>query len=211
MELGDNILLIVTAQQLAVPTAGRDQFDALRAQMLRDIQPVNSIHVEFFNSALRAAWSIRRCDAAERELTQECGYDPLLSKDQRVDRLHRFRRQSERDYRVALAELKKTQTDRAMRQLAENKGLDALPVPIDTRTYIAAARQAKGFTSKQPISFPPVQATIDQTVRDLNLGSNAWEAWMNRQSSANRSSTPPPQSPPATDCASAAKGKLRKA
>ena len=204
-------MLIVTAHQLAVPTSDRDQFDALRAQMLRDIQPVNSVQVEFFNSALRAAWHIRRCDAAERGLTEESGHDPLLLKDKRVDRLHRFRRQSERDYRIALAELRKTQTDRAMRQLKENKGLDALPVPIDARSYIAAAREAKGFTKKQPITFPPVQATIDQTVRTLHLGGNAWEAWMNRQSSANRNSTRPPQSPPATDSASAAKGKLRKA
>ena len=180
-------MLILTANQLGVPTAGRDLFDALRTQMLRDIQPVNAIQIEFFNSMLRAAWEIRRCDAAELQLAENG--DTLLSPGQVIDRIHRVRRQAERAYRLALAELKKLQTDRAIRQLKENKGLDALPVPIDTKAYIAAARAANGFTKTQRITFPPVQATFDRVARGLNLGANAWEAWMNHTSTSTSTST----------------------
>lgn len=173
-------MLILTANQLAGATAARHLFDALRTQMLRDIQPVGATQIEFFNSLLRAAWEIRRCDDAELELAEQG--EPLLSPGKVIDRIHRVRRQAERAYRQAIAELKKIQTDRAIRQFSENKGLDALPVPIDTRAYIAAARAAGGFTKTQRITFPPVQAALDRVARDLSLGANAWEAWMNHTS-----------------------------
>lgn len=180
-------MLILTAAQLTVAPAERDLFHALRTQMLRDIQPIGALQIEFFNSALRAAWEIRRCDAAERELAAHG--DPLLSPSKTIDRIYRVRRQAERTYRQALAELKKLQTDRAIRQLKQNKGLDALPVPIDTKAYIAAARAANGFTKTQPITFPPFHATLDRVVRDLKLGNNAWEAYMNRTQAENAERT----------------------
>lgn len=184
-------MLILTAYDLAVIPGHRDLFETLRTQMLRDIQPVNSLQVEFFNQALRNAWTIRRCDAAERDLGAETGVDPLFAKGNTIDRVHRVRRQSERAYRQAIAELTKLQTDRAIRQLKDNKGLDALPVPIDTKAYITAAREAGGFTKKQRITFPPVQAAFDRVARELNLGANSWEAWQKTQT-PQPTTTPPP-------------------
>lgn len=68
----------------------------------------------------------------------------------------------------------------AVRQLKQNKGLDALPVLIDTKVYCKEACAANGIAPGKPIHFPPDQATLDQFVRDRNLGGNAWEAWHQR-------------------------------
>jgi hypothetical protein len=175
-------VLILSASDLHVPLQERPHFDALRRETLRDIQPMNSVQIELCNSALRAAWTIRRCDAAERDLAQELGLDPLLATDKRIDRIHRFRAQAHREYRMALHELKRLQTDFAIRRLKENEGLLALPVAVDSKTYIAAARAAGGFEKKQRISFPPVQAALDEFVRAKGWGETAWEAWFHQSS-----------------------------
>jgi hypothetical protein len=171
---------ILSASNLFVPLPERDSFEALRHEMLRDIQPVNSVQAEHFNSMLRAAWNIRRCDAAERDLGLELGIDPLLSTDRRIDRIRITRAQEQREYRIALAQLRRLQTDQAVRRLKQNEGLLALPVPIDTKVYIAAARAAGGFTKHQQICFPPIQAALDEFVRQRGYGDNAWQAWQAR-------------------------------
>lgn len=180
-------MLILTAADLVVLAHQRDQFAALKNEMLRDVQPVNSVQIELFNQALRAAWNVRRFDEAERDL---CTNEPtaLITAGPVIARLHRLRAQAERAYRQALAELRKTQTDRAIRQLKQNKGLDALPVPIDTKAYVAAARLANGIAASQPISFPPYQAALDRFVEDRDIAPNAWQAFMNRAASPPRRS-----------------------
>ena len=174
-------MLILTTSDLVVRPHQRSEFDQLKREMLRDIQPVNSVQVELFNHAFRAAWNIRRFDEAEREL---CENEPtaLITAGKNIDRLHRLRAQAERAYRQALAELRRTQTDRAIRQLKQNKGLDALPVPIDAKVYVAAARQAHGIPANQPICFPPYQAALDQFIRDRNIAPSAWDAFLQTQS-----------------------------
>ena len=174
-------MLLLSASNLHVPLAERSTFEALRQELLRDIQPVNSVQVEFANAALRAAWTIRRCDAAERDLGHELGADPLLSGGQRIDRIHRARNQAHREYRMALHELGRLQTDQAIRMLKENQGLLALPVPLDAKSYIVAARAAGGFDRKQRIAFPPIAAALDDFVRERGWGETAWEAWVRQQ------------------------------
>ena len=173
-------MLILTTAGLVVRPHQHAEFETLKTAMLRDIQPVNSVQTELFNQALRAAWNIRRFDEAEREI---CTNEPnaLITAHKSIAQLHRLRTQAERSYRLALAELRKTQTDRAIRQLKQNKGLDALPVPIDTRTYVAAARAANGISAGQPIHFPPMQAALDRFVRERSLGANTFDAFLRKQ------------------------------
>ena len=173
---------LLTNSDLVVLDHERAHFQTLRRDLLRDVQPVNSIQEELFNQALRHAWTVRRCDAAELTLAAETpGRDPLVANPKVFDRIHRTRIQSERAYRQALAELRKLQTDRAVRQLKQNQGLVALPVLIDSKTYIKEARAANGIAPGKPIHFPPCQAALDQFVRDRHLGENAYDAWRNRQ------------------------------
>lgn len=179
--LGGSPLPLLTASDLVVLDHERSHFQTLRRDLLRDVQPVNSIQEELFNQALRHAWTVRRCDAAERSLAAETpGQDPLLADPRVFHRIHRTRTQSERAYRQALAELRKLQTDRAVRQLKQNQGLVALPVLIDAKTYIREARAANGIAPGKPIHFPPYQAALDQFVRDRQFGENAYEAWQRR-------------------------------
>lgn len=177
---------LLSATDLYVPSHLRHSFEALRQEMLRDIQPLNSVQAEFFNSLFRAAWLLRRCDAAERDLALELGVDPLVSADKRIDRIRQERAQQQREYRMALAQLKRLQTDQAIRHLKRNEGLQALPVPIDTRVYIQAARAAGGFEKHQKICFPPIQAALDEFVRNRGDGDTAWQAWYQRTQHFNR-------------------------
>jgi hypothetical protein len=171
------MLQILDSTRIHVPESDRPAFEALRLGLLRDIQPLNAIQTQLANSALRAAWTIHRCDSAELALAQESGLDPLLSADRRLDRIQRTRTQAERDYRLALKELKRVQTDCAIRGLKENEGLQAMPVLIDTKAYIVAARAAAGIAPKERICFPPDQAALDQAFRASGAGDTAWEVW----------------------------------
>jgi len=175
------MLHLLSARNLHVPPNERHSFEALRTAMLRDIQPLNSLQTEFFNAALRASWTLQRCDAAERDLGRELDADPLLSKDQRIARLYRIRAQALREYRMALGELRRLQTDHAIRRLKENEGLAALPAPIDANSYIVAARAAGGLEKKQRLCFPPIAARLDQFFRERGQGETAWEAWLRQQ------------------------------
>lgn len=170
---------ILKASDLVVLSHQRGDFETLRDSLLTDIQPVNSIQIELFNQLLRAAWQIRRCDYAERSLA-DSGLDPLLAKDKTIDRIIRSRAHSERVFRQALAELRKVQTDCAVRRIPQNQGLAALPVPIDTRTYIQSARLAQGARRGQVIPFPPAQAALDQVAREKTGARTAWHAWQKR-------------------------------
>jgi hypothetical protein len=175
-------LPILNASDLVVLDHDRAKFQTLRRDLINDIQPVGAIQVELFNQALRHAWTVHRCDAAERDLAAKYpGQDPLLADPLAFNRINRTRTQSERAYRQALAELRKLQTDRAVRQLKQNQGLVALPVLIDSKTYIRQARAASGIAPGKPIHFPPYQAALDQFVRDRQLGENAYDAWQKRQ------------------------------
>jgi hypothetical protein len=175
---------IFTASDLYVAPDMRQTFEALRREMLLDIQPVNSVQAELFNTALRSAWMLRRCDASERQLAQDLGVDPLLSQDRRIDRLRITRAQEQREYRTAINQLRRLQTDHMVRQLENNEGLQALPVTIDTKAYIQAARQATGAKRDEPLYFAPFQAATDAKMRQRGLGANAWDAWLKRQPGA---------------------------
>ena len=59
---------ILSASDTYVAPHERHAFEALRKELLRDFQPLNSVEAEFASAALRAAWTVRRCDAAERDL-----------------------------------------------------------------------------------------------------------------------------------------------
>ena len=171
---------ILSASDTYVAPHERHAFEALRKELLRDFQPLNSVEAEFASAALRAAWTIRRCDAAERDLALELGCDPLLSDDKRLGKIRQTRTQEQREFRMALAQLRRLQTDQAIRKLKENQGLQALPVPIDAKQFIQAARAAGGIAKNQRICFPPIQAALDEFVRNRGDGDTAWEAWFQR-------------------------------
>lgn len=183
------MLRILSDADIYIAPSDRDAFLDLRQQLFQDVQPMNALQTELFNTLLRAAWNLRRCDAAERHLAQLLGCDPLLSTDRRIDRIRLERKENNREYRQALAQLRKLQTDQAIRQFPAHEGLRVLPAPVDTPTLIRVARQAAGYRPNQPIAFAALP----------NAPSTRTAA------SANRSSAPPPPPPPATDYASAAR------
>lgn len=128
-------------------------FEALYRDIMLDVRPSNTIQIEFAHALIRAAWTLRRCDAAERALAEELGIDPLLADDKRLDRIHRTRLQANREYRMALAELRRLQTDQAIRNCPQHEGLRHLPVPIETKHVIQTARVAGGYRRNEPINF----------------------------------------------------------
>jgi hypothetical protein len=137
--------LFLSAADFHLAAAELPIFEELRNATLRDTQPEGSLEIEFANALLRAAWTIRRCDLAERALAIELNQDPLLSPDRRLNRIQRTRAQAQREHRVALRELKRLQTSRAILALEQTS---PLPAPVDAKPYIAARRRIARTAAK---------------------------------------------------------------
>jgi hypothetical protein len=174
------MLTILSADMLPVPPDQRDAFEAIRKQLLRDTQPVNQVQAGFTNSLIRATWQVHRCDLAEKQLGEELGVDPLLSSDKRLGQIQRTRTQAEREIRLALKELKKLQTDHAIRRLEPYRGLLEMPVPIEATKLVAAARQAGGTKKHETITFAPTAKKMNEAAKKQGHAS-AWEAWLKHQ------------------------------
>lgn len=184
------MLHILSTHDLYVPPDQWDAFEALRMQLLRDIQPVNQVQTEFTNTLIRATWEIRRCNFAEKQLGAELGGDPLLATEttaiRRLRLIQRTRLLAEREKRMALQELKKLQTDHAIRRIDDYRGLLELPVPVQAKALVAAARQAGGYQKHERLTFAPVAKMMNQQASKQGLGTTAWEAWLQHQAA------PPP-------------------
>ena len=83
-----------------------------------------------FRHLLHAAWNLRRLERLEAELFHS-GTDPLSDPDlaPTLDRYARYQQRHQRAYYRALKELKSLQTNRALQQVAEDRGEMAEDAP----------------------------------------------------------------------------------
>jgi hypothetical protein len=105
------------------------EFEEFMTGLHHDVQPHGFLEHDLFTQFAHAAWNLRRCRQAERELqdAHTPGLDPILDA-QAADRLRLidlYARRSERTYHRLLKELKALQTNR--RYVNEVEGILELP------------------------------------------------------------------------------------
>lgn len=165
---------ILTAQDLYVAPHLADEFESLRAGLLAQYQPIGATQIQTLSALLRASWDLRRCDEAELTLARQLGHDPLLAQpDARTRHLHRVRTQAGRDYRMALQELRRQQTDHAIRSLPENAPTLTLPAGIDTKAYLQAARAARGLRKDDRLPLITMQQALIEKLQETPTPENA--------------------------------------
>ncbi|MBI5281583.1 MAG: hypothetical protein HY858_07885 [Candidatus Solibacter usitatus] len=103
-----------TARTLIVPDEDRAAFETMRAQLVKDVRPEGALEDALFERLLLASWNLQRITRHESRLLDET--DPFAPDSPAAagfDRLVRYRRDLERSFSSALAELRKLQTQRA--------------------------------------------------------------------------------------------------
>jgi hypothetical protein len=105
-----------TAIRLTVAPQDQADFNTLKQNLLLDVRPEGALEDSLFERLLLANWNLRRITRYEAELLDQT--NPFAPGDpeaaQAFDRLARYRRDLERSAKLALAELRKLQTERAI-------------------------------------------------------------------------------------------------
>jgi hypothetical protein len=103
-----------SAQTLRIPADQQVGFDDYRREVLHDTRPDGAVEREYADRILLYGWNLRRVRAAEAELLAGSDYVEDEVDGARLHRLARYRRDLERSYDRALAELRRLQTQRAV-------------------------------------------------------------------------------------------------
>ena len=151
----------LTARDLVLPAADREEYDALRAALLDDLQPQGALELELFDQLLHAAWNLRRVRRLEVDLS--CGRHGDRLSDDALDatfnRYARYHARFERSFYRALKELRVLQSARALRQPEAQLPALAAPAKSPKRTQIAESPAPFPY-SPTPLLTSPVSPPI---------------------------------------------------
>jgi hypothetical protein len=106
----------LTCQDLIVRPDEQLLFDEMKSDFLNELKPAGSLETLAFNDLVRARWNMERIQRLELDLFDGQN-DPLQNEATAAiaDRYHRYYTRWERSYYRSLAELRRLQTDRALR------------------------------------------------------------------------------------------------
>jgi hypothetical protein len=171
----------LTALHLVVRDDEREDFEALRASLVQELDPQGPLENLTFDELLHAAWNLRRFRRIETEASLGTLDDFTDSQTTAVlDRLGRYQARAQRAYYRALQELRSLQTDRAWRV----EKLDS-----ETAAAVPALANIRDLT-KQTQSDVTAEA-IKQASRILNLETGLLRVDAFRRLYAEGAATPP--------------------
>jgi DNA-directed RNA polymerase subunit K/omega len=105
----------------------QNDFEQLGATLASELNPVGVLEETYVAAIVGATWRLRRCSLVEAGIVDSCGLEPM--QDQIAARLQlsvdRARAQAHNILRRSLAELRRLQTDRTIRE----EIYDGAPVP----------------------------------------------------------------------------------
>ncbi len=106
----------LTAQDLVVRPDEQDLFDEMKSDFLNELKPSSALENLAFNDLVRARWNMERIQRLELDLF-DGENDPLQNEATAAiaDRYHRYYTRWERSYYRSLSELRRLQSDRALR------------------------------------------------------------------------------------------------
>jgi hypothetical protein len=150
-----------TSKHLIVPESERDEFAALEAELLAEIRPKGALEAISFRQLVHAAWNQNRYFRTQVRCIEK-STNPLNARDPGsfavMERLHRYQAQMQRAYTRALAELRKLQTERALReQLSGPHPATELSVLVDLAKLTRFAKR----TQSAPRKWPPEPPATD--------------------------------------------------
>ena len=122
----------LTSKNLIIAPDEKEIFAEFERGHLRDHMPIGATQWTLFDQIIRTGWNLLRLDRLEREHMDRLGIDPILCEnDTVIDRIERYRRNYSNQLNKALEQLRKLQTERAIRTLPENTGMLAYPALVD--------------------------------------------------------------------------------
>ena len=119
-----------SAQRLVVPDELREDFERLERAFHQETDPHGVLETLAVNRAFHAAWNLRHIEQMESEILATSP-NPLGDEAtaRQLDRLSRYHTRHERAYSRAMNELRRLQTDRALRvALPQQEHEEPLPV-----------------------------------------------------------------------------------
>ena len=142
----------------------RDEYYAISADFRASLAPVGILEETFTAEIITATWRLLRCSRLESELGDRFVYDPMTHVELPAPKIQisvdRARNQANQILRHALTELRRLQTERAIRTQAPEQ-TETLPPLTRTKevvTTIAAinrrARLASNCKNENPAPLP---------------------------------------------------------
>jgi hypothetical protein len=136
----------LTATRIYVPPEDQPAFDAMKANLVAELNPSGELQLSLFISILHATWNAQRCITLEAALQNEAisktgVLDAMFDDDfaRKLDRIYRYKRMHDSTQCRAITELRKLQTEDFRRNEANPPIEPAVSVLVDTTT-----RPAKG-------------------------------------------------------------------
>lgn len=110
------------SQDFVVAPEDTEEFEELRDNLRKQMNPPSGLGDVLFTKLLEAAWNQCRCRRAEAALRNELGIDPLLADgaaQKRFATVERYSRRADRAFQYALKELRQLQTETFYRESVE--------------------------------------------------------------------------------------------
>jgi hypothetical protein len=151
----------LTSRRLVIRDDEREEFDALQESLVAELDPQGAVETVTFREILHAAWNLARFSRIEAEVSTGTAEDFTNDATTTVlDRLGRYQARAQRSWYKGLAELRKLQTNRALRaqNVAEEEAAK-IPVMADIREL---TKQSQPDTGTQAVSMA-LQMLDDET------------------------------------------------
>jgi len=153
----------LTAKNLVVRDDEREEFESLRDSLNAELDPQGVVETLTFSEVLHAGWNLQRLRRLEAEVsigTMDDFTDPQTSAV--LDRLTRYQSRAQRAWFRALAELRRLQTDRALRlRKLEPEEAAALPALVDINELTKQTHsEVTAEAMKQAINFMELETGV---------------------------------------------------
>jgi hypothetical protein len=145
----------LTATRLVVREDEREEFEALRADLLNEHSPQGATETITFNDILHGAWTVHRCrrleaEAASGTLLDVTHPDTFIT----LERIARYQARAQRSYYRALKELRLLQTNRVTRALTSvGDNYTVAPVLTDIARFNKEARHKAEAEGGEDLRF----------------------------------------------------------
>jgi len=151
----------LSAAALHIPEHERAEYEAHRAWLINDIDPVGGIENDIFKNLLDASWRLRRIQHLEDDIFQN-EPNPLDNPEaiKKLNLLTRYRAAAERSYYKALKQIKEEQTNNALRDLSPEPVLQNMPGIPDIQKVRNAFTRHTAKRTQSPV--PPPAAPFVQ-------------------------------------------------
>ena len=167
----------LTSARLIVRPGEEAHYEAMRANLTKELEPEGEFQTQCFEVIVHAAWNIQRCIVLEGELQLQAfekgSLDAMLDDEisVKLDRLYRYKKMHENSQRKAVAQLGRLQSEVIYRGYQHPAMMDS-KILLDSAKVdanVAAAQKEKMVLPPQPENQDDLQneATIPAGIAAL--------------------------------------------